>query len=230
MERRKIKELPNEDRPYEKCAAQGPEALTDAELLAVMLRTGTRGENSLELAKRLLTQCQPEGLLGLMHLSLPELMELRGIGRVKGIELLCVGELSRRIWKSVARDNVPAFTDPARIAGYYMEDMRHMEQEELRLMMLNTKNTLIRDSLIFRGTVNLSVASPREIFIEALRYQAVSLILVHNHPSGDPEPSRADIALTRRVAEAGQMIGIYLQDHVVIGEHSYVSMKERGLI
>lgn len=88
MERRKIKELPNEDRPYEKCAAQGPEALTDAELLAVMLRTGTRGENSLELAKRLLTQCQPEGLLGLMHLSLPELMELRGIGRVKGIELL----------------------------------------------------------------------------------------------------------------------------------------------
>ena len=230
MERRKIKELPNEDRPYEKCAAQGPEALTDAELLAVMLRTGTRGENSLELAKRLLTQCQPEGLLGLMHLSLPELMELRGIGRVKGIELLCVGELSRRIWKSVARDNVPAFTDPARIAGYYMEDMRHMEQEELRLMMLNTKNTLIRDSLIFRGTVNLSVASPREIFIEAMRYHAVSVILIHNHPSGDPSPSREDQRMTAQMKEAGALLGIRLLDHIIIGNQTYFSFKERGIL
>lgn len=187
-------------------------------------------ENSLELAKRLLTQCQPEGLLGLMHLSLPELMELRGIGRVKGIELLCVGELSRRIWKSVARDNVPAFTDPARIAGYYMEDMRHMEQEELRLMMLNTKNTLIRDSLIFRGTVNLSVASPREIFIEALRYHAVSVILIHNHPSGDPSPSREDQRMTAQMKEAGALLGIRLLDHIIIGNQTYFSFKERGIL
>lgn len=230
MERRKIKELPSGDRPYEKCAAHGPEALTDAELLAVMLRTGTRGENSLELAKRLLTQCQPEGLLGLMHLSLPELMELRGIGRVKGIELLCVGELSRRIWKSVVRDNVPVFTDPARISSFYMEDMRHMEQEELHLMMLNTKNTLIRDSLIFRGTVNLSVASPREIFIEALRYHAVSVILIHNHPSGDPSPSREDQRMTAQIKEAGALLGIRLLDHIIIGNQTYFSFKERGIL
>lgn len=230
MERRKIKELPSGDRPYEKCAAHGPEALTDAELLAVMLRTGTRGENSLELAKRLLTQCQPEGLLGLMHLSLPELMELRGIGRVKGIELLCVGELSRRIWKSVVRDNVPVFTDPARISSFYMEDMRHMEQEELHLMMLNTKNTLIRDSLIFRGTVNLSVASPREIFIEALRYHAVSVILIHNHPSGDPSPSREDLRMTAQIKEAGTLLGIRLLDHIIIGNQTYFSFKERGIL
>ena len=168
--------------------------------------------------------------MGLLHLSLPELMELRGIGRVKGIELLCVGELSRRIWKSVARDNVPAFTDPARIAGYYMEDMRHMEQEELRLMMLNTKNTLIRDSLIFRGTVNLSVASPREIFIEAVRYHAVSVILIHNHPSGDPSPSREDQRMTAQMKEAGALLGIRLLDHIIIGNQTYFSFKERGIL
>lgn len=230
MEQRRMKDLPRMDRPYEKCTEEGPEALTDAELLAVILRTGTRGESSLELAKRLLAECQPEGILGLLHLSLPELMELRGIGQVKGIELLCIGELSRRIWKSLVRENAPVFTDPALISGYYMEDMRHMEQEELHLMMLNTKNVLIRDSLIFRGTVNLSVASPREIFIEAVRYHAVSIILVHNHPSGDPSPSREDKRLTVQIREAGALLGIRLLDHIIIGDRTYFSFKERGIL
>jgi len=230
MEQRRMKDLPRMDRPYEKCTEGGPEALTDAELLAVILRTGTRGESSLELAKRLLAECQPEGILGLLHLSLPELMELRGIGQVKGIELLCIGELSRRIWKSLVRENAPVFTDPALISGYYMEDMRHMEQEELHLMMLNTKNVLIRDSLIFRGTVNLSVASPREIFIEAVRYHAVSIILVHNHPSGDPSPSREDKKLTVQIREAGALLGIRLLDHIIIGDQTYFSFKERGIL
>ena len=108
--------------------------------------------------------------------------------------------------------------------------MRHLRQEQFYIMLFDTKQKLIRDVLISKGTVNTSLASPREIFIQALKYEAVSLILVHNHPSGDPSPSKQDIALTQKVLEAGSLIGIGLLDHVVIGEHSYVSMKERGLI
>lgn len=225
-----MKELPLNERPYEKCVETGPESLSDAELLAVIIRTGIRGESALNLARRILADCQPQGLLGLLHLSLPELKKLRGIGSVKGIELLCIGELSRRIWKTLATDNAPVFTDPALIAGYYMEDMRHLGQEELHLMMLNTKNALIRDALLFRGTVNMSVASPRELFIEALRCQAVNVILIHNHPSGDPTPSSEDQRLTARIKEAGAILGIRLLDHVIIGDQSYYSFKERGIL
>ncbi len=230
MERLTMKELPHSDRPYEKCLASGPEGLTDAELLAVILRTGARGETSLELARRILDTSYPGGILGLLHLSLPELMAVRGIGKVKGIELLCIGELSRRIWKTLVTEEAAVFTEPSAISGFYMEDMRHMEQEELHLMMLNTKNVLIKDSLIFRGTVNMSVASPREMFIEALRHHAVHIILVHNHPSGDPAPSSEDRKLTAQVKEAGALLGIRLLDHIIIGDNSYFSFKERGII
>lgn len=225
-----MKHLPEELRPYEKCERMGAEALSDAELLAVILRTGSRGETSLQLAGRILGACRPEGILGLLHLTLPELMELKGVGRVKGLELLCIGELSRRIWKRLATDSTPVFTEPAMISGFYMEDMRHMEQEELHLMMLNSKNALIRESLIFKGTVSMSLASPRELFLEALRYHAVSIILVHNHPSGDPTPSTEDKKMTFRIKEAGMLLGIRLLDHVIIGDQTYFSFKERGIL
>lgn len=230
MKKQTMKDLPSASRPYEKCLEAGPSALTDAELLAVMLRTGARGESSLDLAEKILQLNYPGGILGLLHLSLPELTAVKGIGKVKGIELLCIGELSRRIWKALATGETPAFTDPAAISGFYMEELRHKEQEELHLMMLNTKNALIRDSLIFRGTVNASVASPRELFLEALRYHAVRIILVHNHPSGDPAASREDEELTLRVREAGAVLGIPLLDHVIIGDQSYFSFKERGIL
>ncbi len=222
----KIKDIPNDDRPYERCLREGPERLSDTELLSILLRTGSKELNSLELASSILALNYPnDGILGLLHLSLPEFMSVKGIGKVKGIQLLCVGELSRRIWKRKAREQVRIFQTPDAVAN-----MRHIKQEQYYIMLLNTRQGLIRDILISQGTVNASLASPREIFIEALRYQAVSLILVHNHPSGNPEPSMEDIALTRRVFEAGQLIGIHLQDHVIIGEHTYVSMKERGLL
>jgi DNA repair protein RadC len=159
--------------------------------------------------------------------------------------LLCIGELSRRIWRTLVTEEAVVFNEPAVISGFYMQDMRHMEQEELHLMMLNTKNVLIKDSLIFRGTVNMSVASPREMFIEALRYhavhiilvlieglrcRAVSMVLVHNHPSGDPSPSSEDKKLTAQVKEAGALLGIRLLDHIIIGDNSYFSFKERGII
>ena len=149
-------------------------------------------------------------------------MEQKGIGRVKGIELLCVGELSQRIWRTLTLSEAPAFTAPEAIAAFYMEEMRHKEQEEMHLM--------IRDILLFRGTFNHSPASPREIFIEALRYHAASIVLVHNHPSGDPTPSVEDRRTTVRIQEAGAMLGIRLLDHVIIGEQAYFSFKERGIL
>ena len=120
--------------------------------------------------------------------------------------------------------------DPETIANYYMEDMRHQGQELLQMMMLNTKNRLIAETIISKGTVNASLISPREVFLEALKHQAVYIILIHNHPSGDPTPSREDILITRRMKELGTMIGIELMDHIIIGDRSYISLKERGII
>ena len=225
-----MKELPPEERPYEKCLRNGPESLSDPELLAVIIRTGSRQESSLSLSKRVLEMDGGDGLLGLLHSSLPELMEIPGIGPVKAVQLLCIGELSRRIWRQAASGEELSFHSPQAIANYYMEEMRHREQEELRAMFFNTKQVLIKELLISRGTVNASLATPREIFIEALRYRAVGLILVHNHPSGDPSPSREDVAFTKRVRLAGEMVGIALLDHIIIGDNAFLSLKERGIL
>ncbi len=224
-----MKEFPLEERPYEKCFTHGPEALSDAELLSVIIRTGTKKDSSLALSRKIL-EGEDGGLLSLLHRSLPELMEIRGIGPVKASQLLCIGELSRRIWRQAASGETLSFHSPEAIAGYYMEEMRHREQEELRAMFFNTKQVLIKELLVSRGTVNASLATPREIFIEALRYRAVSLILVHNHPSGDPSPSREDVAFTKRVRLAGEVVGIALLDHIIIGDNAFMSLKERGML
>ena len=231
MERMKMKDLPVQKRPYEKCRALGPGALSDEELLAVIIRTGSRSENSLELAGRIMELSLPgDGLAGLLHRSLPEFMSIEGIGVVKGLQLCCIGELSRRIWRRKSLEASPAFCEPADIASYYMEEMRHLEQEEVRAMFLDTKQVLLRDVLLSRGTVNASLISPREVLIQALCNRAVTMILVHNHPSGDPSPSREDELLTRRVEEAGKIIGISLLDHVIIGDTTYISLRERGIL
>lgn len=231
MERIRMKDLPSVDRPYEKCLCLGADALTDAELLAVIIRTGSRDDSSLDLAGKLLALGSPgDGLLGLLHHSLNDFMRIKGVGKVKGVQLLCIGELSRRIWKRSASRDPVSFESPGEIADYYMEDMRHLEQEEIRVMFFNTKQILIKELLISRGTVNASVMTPREILIEALRCCAVSMVLVHNHPSGDPSPSRADLMLTGRVREAGTLIGITLIDHIIIGDRQFLSFREQKIL
>lgn len=231
MERIRMKDLPSVDRPYERCLCLGADALTDAELLAVIIRTGSRDDSSLDLAGKLLALGSPgDGLLGLLHHSLNDFMKIKGVGKVKGVQLLCIGELSRRIWKRSASRNPVSFESPGEIADYYMEDMRHLEQEEIRVMFFNTKQILIKELLISRGTVNASVMTPREILIEALRCCAVSMVLVHNHPSGDPAPSRADLMLTGRVREAGALIGITLVDHIIIGDRQFLSFREQKIL
>ncbi|MCI8318447.1 MAG: DNA repair protein RadC [Lachnospiraceae bacterium] len=224
-----MKSIPKEERPYEKCLAHGAGVLSDAELLAVILRTGSKGESALELSRKVLAQHgEGSGLLGIYHMSISDLTRVKGLGKVKAIQLKCVAELSKRISRQTFSDGI-SFKDPAAVARYYMEEMRHQEQEILMLAMLNSKGLLIADQVISKGTVRAAMSSPREIFIEAVRHHAVSIILLHNHPSGIPDPSREDILMTRRVRDAGRLLGIELLDHIIIGDCQAVSMREQGI-
>lgn len=230
--RNTIQELPEEQRPYEKCIRLGESALSDSELLAVILKSGTKGSNSLALANDILCKLQQSsypGLPGLMHISLADLRGIYGIGRVKAIQLKCIGELSKRIAATAARDRL-CFNEPRTIAEYYMEQLRHQEQELMICMMLDSKNHLLGEQVLSKGTVNATLVTPREVYVEALKYHAVGLILVHNHPSGDPTPSKYDCDVTDRIFEAGELLGIELLDHIVIGDHAYVSFREAHLM
>ena len=226
---KKIMDMAKEDRPYEKCLRLGPEALSDGELLAVLLRTGTKGCPSVDMADEILNLSRnKEGLLGLYQLSLTQLQSVKGVGRVKAVQIKCIGELSKRIATATARKGL-SFNQPETIAEYYMERLRHEEQELLICMMLDTKNHLLGEEMVFKGTVNSSLVNPREIFLTAVSYHAVGILLVHNHPSGDPAPSRADMDFTQRVSRAGEILGIPLIDHIIIGDHRFLSFRQRGI-
>ena len=223
------RDMAKEDRPYEKCLRLGAEALSDGELLAVLLRTGTKGCPSVDMADEILNLSKDrEGLLGLYQLSLAQLQSVKGVGRVKAVQIKCIGELSKRIATATARKGL-SFNQPETIAEYYMERLRHEEQELLICMMLDTKNHLLGEEMVFKGTVNSSLVNPREIFLAAVSYHAVGILLVHNHPSGDPTPSRADLDFTQRVSRAGDILGIPLIDHIIIGDHRFLSFRQRGI-
>lgn len=224
-----MKNIPDMERPYEKFLKSGASILSDAELLAVVLRTGSRGENVIELAQRILYHSGEDGILGLHRFSMEQLVKIRGIGKVKAMQLICILELARRLSKASVSESV-SFTSPASIAEYYMEDLRHESQEIMKLIMINSKGKLIGENEISKGTVNASIITPREIFIEALLRQAVAIVAMHNHPSGDPTPSSEDILLTRRIEEAGNIIGVKLLDHIIIGNNCYISLREKGIL
>ncbi len=225
-----MKQMPDDERPYEKCLKSGAGVLTDAELLAVILRTGAKGTTSIELAKKILncSKTQP-GLLGLYHLSASGLCSIRGIGKVKAVQIQCITELSRRIAKAAAAEG-NTFTSAQAIAEYYMEDFRHLDQERVFLLSFDTRGKLLSEKTISMGTVSQSCVSPREIFLEALECHAVYVILLHNHPSGDPQPSPEDRLLTMRVRESGKLLEIPLMDHIILGDRCYFSFREEGII
>jgi DNA repair protein RadC len=225
-----MKAMPEEERPCEKCIEQGPEHLTDAELLAVLLRTGRRECSALQLAEEILHLCPFEsGLTGLLHLNLRQLRQVRGIGDVKAVQIVCLCELSRRISRREARRKI-SFDSPSGVAAYYIEALRCEEQEVVCALMLDTKNHRLGEAEIFRGTVNQSLISPRELFLSPFSYHAVSFILVHNHPSGDPSPSREDILVTARIRKAGELLGIRLVDHIIVGDGDYFSFMEHDML
>lgn len=225
-----VKDLPPSERPYEKCETYGPEALSDAELLAVIIRTGTRNKKAIDLAISILNYSSANpGLKGLNYLTMNELMKINGIGRVKAIEVICLTELTKRMAKENHRNSLNMVT-PKSVADFYMQDMRHLMTEQVMLLMLNTKNKILKDMVVSTGTVNTSIMPVREVFVQALKYEAVNIILLHNHPSGDPTPSSEDIRVTKRMIEAGNLVGITLMDHIIIGDNRYMSMKEQGLM
>lgn len=223
-----MKEMAVDERPYEKCEKYGAGSLTDVELLAAILRTGVKGKSAIELARSLLYE--DIGANKKVHLqdwTREKLMEHPGIGRVKAIQILCICELSKRMAQQSAREELD-FSRPDTIAEYYMEDMRHRKQEHMKLILLNGRSRMIGECELTKGTVNMSLISPRELFIEALQKNAVYIILLHNHPSGDPSPSTDDILTSRRVKEAGALLGIELLDHIIIGDNCYVSFSENN--
>jgi len=224
-----MKEINEEDRPYEKAEKKGVEALTDTELLAILLRTGTKGMDVLSLSETLLYEGRREGLLGLHQHTLESLCNIKGIGRIKGLQILGLLELTKRLTRASMKKPL-CFRDSYTIASYYMEELRHKSQEHMKLLLLNTKSCLLGEQNISKGTVNASIITPREILIEALLTKAVSFILLHNHPSGDPTPSKEDIRITKRIKNAGDIIGIELLDHIIIGDNQYISFREEGLL
>ncbi len=224
-----MKDLPDQDQPFEKYASFGVRALSDAELLAILLRSGCVGKNALDVAKEVLSDEGCGGLAGLSSLDESEFQAFSGIGKVKAVQLVCLGEITRRI--SVAkRSRGPHIGSPEDIAALFMEEMRHLEREELFVLMLNGRNDVIGHRCISRGTVNSSLVSPREVFLEALKMRAVSIALIHNHPSGDPSPSQEDIDITERVMKAGILLGIGLLDHVIIGDNVFLSFRKQEIV
>lgn len=226
----KTKDIPEAMRPYEKFLAAGASCLSDAELLAIIIKTGAKGISSIELASRILCLASEDGsLAGLTDITFNRLMTLRGIGRVKALQILAVIELSKRISKANASVRLD-FNSPSAVAGYYMEDLRHSKREQLVVAMLDTKLRFIGDEVISIGTVNASIVSPREVFIAAMKRDAVYIVIVHNHPSGDPSPSSNDISITKRLQLSGRLLGISLIDHIIIGDNRFISLKDEGLM
>lgn len=219
------KNLP--EQPYERFLRFGAENLTEAELLAIIIRTGTRTKSALQLAEQVLRLAKypKEGLLGLYDVTVDELKSISGIGEVKAVKLKCLTELSMRMSAAKAAEGLN-FKSSGQVAAYFMEKLRHRDTECVILVCMDAKGQMLCEKKLSEGSVNMSLISPREIFLAALEHKAVNIILVHNHPSGDPTPSRADKELTYHVQESGGLLEIPLLDHIIIGDNRYVSFKE----
>ena len=226
-----IKDISPDYRPDEKFFRYGPAALTGAELLAIILRTGSPGQSSVSLTTDILKSKTDgsEDLLNIFRLELDELTRIRGVGIVKALQIKSVAELSKRIALCRTTQRLD-FSIPQTIAEHYMEQLRHRKREVILLSLLNSACRLIKDVYLTEGTVNALIISPREIFIEALKHEAVNVVLLHNHPSGSAAPSKADREMTVRISEAGKLLGITLLDHIIIGDREYYSFRDKGLL
>jgi len=221
-----IKELPEQERPRERLAQQGADRLSNAELLALILGSGNQGESAVHMAERLLATFGD--LRGLLSCTVSELQTISGIGPARASQLVAIVELSARL--AAARQQQTTIRQPGDVQALLMPRLQHKTQEEFVLLVLDTKNKVLAVEDVFRGSLNASIVHPREVFKKAISRSAAAIIVAHNHPSGDPTPSREDIEVTRRLVEAGKIIGIEVLDHVVFGDGKTVSMKEKGLV
>jgi len=221
-----LKEMPQHLRPRERLLREGPGALSEAELLAILLRTGTRRETALDLAHRLLSR--PEGLAFLAIAPLEELQKERGVGLAKAAQIKAALELGRRLNHFIFHQE--PIKGPQDVARLLMDQMRFLDREVFRTVSLNVKNRIIAIDTVSVGSLNSSLVHPREVFKDPIRRSAAAIILVHNHPSGDPSPSEEDVGVTRRLVEAGRILGIQVLDHIIIGDGVYFSFKEKNLL
>ena len=222
-----VREMPEEDRPRERLTRLGPEALRDAELMAVLFRTGSRETGAVALAEQVIRHFGD--LRGLARASLEELQQVKGVGKVKAIELKAAIELGKRLAVHRGPERVK-IRSSADVAELLMATFKEYETEHFKSLLLNTKNEVLKTVDISQGGLDGTTAAPRDVFRQAVREGAAAVIVAHNHPSGDPEPSRADVALTERLLQAGEVLGISLLDHVIFGDGRTVSMRERQLM
>jgi DNA repair protein RadC len=222
----RIMDLHESDRPRERLASLGPQALSNAELIAILLRIGVTGESAVQVGQRLLTKFN--GLKGLHRAPFNELMDQHGLGEAKASQIKAAIELGRRLTIE-SPDERPSINSPADAAALVQYEMSALEQEHLRVMLLDRRNRVLETVDVYKGSVNSSQVRVGEIFKEAIRKNASALIVIHNHPSGDPTPSPDDVAVTRAIVQAGKLLDVEVLDHLVIGHGRWVSLKERGL-
>lgn len=221
-----IRELPSEARPRERLVSEGASALGPAELLAIILRVGGPGENVIAMAQRLLAEFG--GLVGLARATVEELNHSHGMGTAKATQIKAALELGRRMHLATPDERLRVHS-PVDVANLLQMEMGLLEKEEMRCVILDTRNNILKVSTVYRGSLNTAVVRVAEVFREAIRANAASIIVVHNHPSGDPSPSPEDVSVTEALVKAGQLLGIDVLDHVVIGRQRFVSMKERRM-
>lgn len=222
-----IKEWPEDERPRERLIRYGPQTLSDAQLLAVLLRTGRRRENAVGLAMTLVSKF--DGLPGLMQASVAELCQIRGIGPAKAAHLGAAFELGRRGASSPLHAGVK-IRGSRDVYRHYYPHLRGLRRERFKVLLLNGKNQILKDATVSEGSLNLSIVHPREAFNSAVRDSAGAVIFLHNHPSGDPTPSREDRELTKRLVACGELLGIKVLDHLVIGDGRYFSFADQDCL
>lgn len=222
----KMKELPVSERPYEKLKMYGAESLSNSELLAIIIKSGTKEYTALDLANQILKlndNTNKEDLSFLQEVSISEFMRIKGIGQVKAIQLLAVCELVKRINKPINKENIK-IKDAKDVAKLLMNELKYEKREVVKVILLNSKNIVLKIKDISYGGTNFAMIEPKEILAEAIKLQAPRIIMVHNHPSGDTAPSKADFSITDRVYEAAGLLGIELLDHIIIGNNKYESI------
>lgn len=223
-----IKDLPISERPREKLYSQGVEALSNTELLAIIIRTGSREDTAIDLARRILS-LDNRGIAYLADVTLEELMELKGIGASKACQIMATIEIGKRLSKRGPQDKIKV-TSPLVLVDLLMDEMRYLNKEFFKIAILDTKNQILSIENISIGTLNASIVHPRDVFKISIKRNANSIILIHNHPSGDTTPSSEDINITNRLIDGGNLIGIKVLDHIIIGDNKYLSFKEKKLI
>lgn len=222
-----LRDIPHQERPRERMLQYGASAVSNAELLAILLRTGTKQESAIHLAQRILQQVG--SMRRLVDMSAEELMAIKGIGSAKAVQIKAGIELGLRLART-RMDEPVVIRSPRDAADVLMEQLRYLQKEHFVCLFLNTKNHIIAQETLSIGSLNASIVHPREVFRAAIKRSSASILCAHNHPSGDPAPSPEDISLTSRLKEAGEIVGIEVLDHLIIGDGEFVSLKEQGLM